>query len=212
MSPRRRSRSLKLGLFSKRAFSAGLLAQLVFLCGQASFFLVLALYLEQGRGLSALQAGLVFTILAGAYLVASLGAPALAVRHGRRVLAAGALVLASGHAILLATVAGVGTHGSVLALVPGLVLIGAGMGLGITPLATIIMSSMEAAEAGAASGALSTMQNVGNAIGVAIIGVIFFGALHSGFAEAFELSLAALAGILVVVAVLTRLLPATERA
>jgi MFS family permease len=69
----------------------------VFWCGQASFFLVLALYLQQGRGLSALQAGLVFTILAGAYLVASLGAPALAVRHGRRVLAAGALALASGH-------------------------------------------------------------------------------------------------------------------
>ncbi|MGB0092913.1 MAG: MFS transporter [Solirubrobacteraceae bacterium] len=202
---------LDLSLFSKRTFSAGLLAQLVFWCGQASFFLVLALYLQQGRGLSALQAGLVFTILAGAYLVASLGAPGLAVRHGRRVLAVGALLLASGHLTLLAAVAGVGTGGSVLALVPGLVLVGAGMGLGITPLATIIMSSMEAAQAGSASGALSTMQNVGNAIGVAIIGVIFFGALSSGFAEAFELSLAVLAGVLVVVAALTRLLPAAER-
>jgi hypothetical protein len=90
-------------------------------------------------------------------------------------------------------------------------LIGAGMGLGITPLATIIMSSMEPAQAGAASGVLSTMQNVRNAIGVAIIGVIFFGALNSGFAHAFELSLVALAGILVIVAGLTRLLPASER-
>ena len=126
-------------------------------------------------------------------------------------LAVGALLLASGHLTLLAAVAGVGTGGSVLALVPGLVLVGAGMGLGITPLATIIMSSMEAAQAGSASGALSTMQNVGNAIGVAIIGVIFFGALSSGFAEAFELSLAVLAGCLVFVAALTRLLPAAER-
>ena len=45
----------------------------MFWCGQASFFLVLALYLQQGRGLSALHAGLVFTILAVSYLAASLG-------------------------------------------------------------------------------------------------------------------------------------------
>ena len=43
----------------------------------ASFFVVLALYLQQGRGLNAVQAGLVFTILAGAYLVTSLRAPRL---------------------------------------------------------------------------------------------------------------------------------------
>ena len=203
---------LELELFSERTFSAGLLAQLVFWCGQASFFLVLALYLQQGRGLSPLQAGLVFTILAAAYLVASLRAPGLAIRHGRRVLAVGALVLASGHATLLAAVAATGTGGSIIALVPGLVLIGAGMGLGITPLATIIMSSMEPAQAGAASGLLSTMQGVGNAIGVAVIGVIFFGALSSGFAVAFERSLAALAVILLIVGALTRLLPANDTA
>ena len=44
-------------LFRERAFSAGLVTQLAFWCGQASFFLVLALYLQQGRGLDALQAG-----------------------------------------------------------------------------------------------------------------------------------------------------------
>jgi EmrB/QacA subfamily drug resistance transporter len=203
---------LELSLFSERTFSAGLLAQLVFWCGQASFFVVLALYLQQGRGLSALHAGLVFTILAATYLLASMGAPALTVRHGRRVLAAGALVLATGHGILLATVADVGTGGSVASLAPGLMLIGAGMGLGIAPLTTIIMSGMRPEHAGAASGALSTMQNVGNALGVAVIGVLFFGALHSGFGDAFELSLAALAATLLAVAALTRLLPAPARA
>jgi EmrB/QacA subfamily drug resistance transporter len=198
---------LELSLFRKRTFSAGLVAQLVFWSGQASFFLVLALYLQQGRGLSALNAGLVFTILAVAYLAASIGAPALAERYGRRVLTGGALVLASGHAVLVATVAAVGTGGSVAALIPGLMLVGAGMGLGIAPLATIIMSAMRPEHAGAASGALSTMQNVGNALGVSIVGVIFFGSLQGGFAHAFELSLAALAAILLSVAILTRLLP-----
>ena len=56
------------------------------------------------------------------------------------------------------------------------------------------------------------MQNVGNALGVAITGAIFFGALHGGYAHAFELSLAELATLLLAVAVLTRLLPARSRA
>ncbi|MBV8217396.1 MAG: MFS transporter, partial [Solirubrobacterales bacterium] len=84
-----------------RTFTAGLLTQLAFWCGQASFFLVLALYLQQGRGLSALDAGLVFTIMAVAYVAASAQAPALVLRFGRRLLAVGALVLAAGHGLLL---------------------------------------------------------------------------------------------------------------
>jgi MFS family permease len=124
------------------------------------------------------------------------------------VLAAGALTLAAGHGVLLATVGDVGIGGSIAMLAPGLVLVGAGMGLGITPLATIILSGMKPEQAGAASGALTTMQNIGNAIGVAVIGVIFYGALSSGFAHAFEMSVAALAAILLVVVALTRLLPA----
>ncbi len=198
---------LDLSLFKHRAFSAGLIAQAVFWSGQASFFLVLALYLQAGRGMSALGAGLVFTILASSYLVASARAAELAVKHGRRVLTIGALTLAAGHGVLLAAVAAVGVGGSVFALAPGLLLIGAGMGLGIAPLATTIMSAMRPDQAGAASGALSTFQNVGNAIGVAVIGVVFFGALHSGFATALELSEATLGATLLSVAVLTRMLP-----
>ncbi len=198
-------------LFVTRSFNAGLVAQLVFWCGQASFFLILALYLQLGRGLTALQSGLVFTILAGSYLAASLRAPALTQRHGRRVLAAGAVTLAIGHGLLLAAVAAIGVGGSIAALVPGLLLIGAGMGLGITPLATIIMAGMKPEQAGATSGILSTAQNVGNALGVALIGVVFFGSLDRGYASAFELSLAVLAATLAVVALLTRLLPAPVR-
>jgi EmrB/QacA subfamily drug resistance transporter len=203
---------LDLSLFRQRTFSAGLAAQLVFWCGQASFFLVLALYLQQGRGLSALDAGLVFTILAAAYLVASAIAPGLLERHGRRLLAEGALVLAAGHVLMIVTVGDIGTGGSVAVLVPALVLIGAGMGIVIAPLVTLILSTTGPEQAGAASGVLSTIQNVGNALGVAIVGVIYFGAVHSGLAGAFQLSLVALAAILVAVAALTRLLPAPAAA
>jgi EmrB/QacA subfamily drug resistance transporter len=194
-------------LFRDRAFTTGLVTQLAFWCGQASFFLVFALYLQLGRGLDALQAGLVFTILAAAYLVASMQAPALTARLGRRLPAIGALVLAAGHALLAVSVADVGTAGSVGLLAPALLLVGTGMGLVITPLTSTVLASLEPRRAGAAAGMLSTMQQVGNAIGVAVTGVVFFGALDHGYAAAFERSLVLLAVLLVAVAGLTRLLP-----
>jgi EmrB/QacA subfamily drug resistance transporter len=195
-------------LFRSRAVTIGLAAQLLFWSGQASFFLVLSLYLQLGRGMSALHSGLVFTILAVAYLLTSLRAPALTVSHGRRVLAAGAGLLAIGHLTLALTIADVGIGGSVLALAPGLALVGAGMGLGITPLASLIMAAAPPQHVGATSGVLSTMQNVGNAIGVAVVGVLFYGAVSHGFAGAFQVSVIALAVALTGVAALTRLIPA----
>ena len=211
--PRRLRRCSSSACSRQRTFSAGLLAQLVFWCGQASFFLVLALYLQQGRGLSALaRRSRVHDPRRGVPRGLDGRAGAGAARTVAGVLAAGALVLAAGTPADGGTVADVGTGGSVAVLVPGLLLIGAGMGLGIAPLATIILSSTGPEHAGAASGVLSTMQNVGNALGVAVIGVIYFGALHSGLAGAFQLSLAALAAILIGVAALTRLLPAPAAA
>jgi EmrB/QacA subfamily drug resistance transporter len=195
-------------MFRDRAFSTGLLTQLTFWCGQASFFLVLALYLQQGRGLAPLEAGLVFTILAAAYLVTSLRAPKLTLRYGRDLIALGALTLACGDALLLVAVADVGTGGPIALLAPGLMLVGAGMGLAITPLVSIVLARVDPRRAGAASGALSTVQQVGNALGVAVTGVIFFGTLGSGYAHAFEISLAQLGGLLIAVAALTRLMPA----
>jgi Na+/melibiose symporter-like transporter len=202
---------LDLSLFRIRSFNVGLLAQATFWCGQASFFLILGLYLQSGRGLSALDAGLVFSSLAATYLVASMRAPALALRYGNAVITAAGLVLAAGHAVLLGTVAVVGTGGSVAVLLPGLGLVGAGMGLGIAPLATNLLGSMAPERAGAAAGALSTAQNVGNALGVAVVGVAFFGGLNAGYAVAFERGLALLIVALLGVAAVSRWLPAVAR-
>jgi EmrB/QacA subfamily drug resistance transporter len=195
---------IDLAMFEDRAVSAGLFTQLFFWSGQAAFFLVFALYLQLGRGLDALQSGLVFTILAASYLVASAKAPALTARHGRRLVAAGGLALAAGHTALALTV------GDALgALVPGLLLVGAGMGLCITPLTTTVMSvaTTHPQHAAGASGALNTVQQVGNALGVAITGVLFFGAADQGYAHAFQVSVLQLAALGILVAVLSRLLP-----
>jgi EmrB/QacA subfamily drug resistance transporter len=156
-------------VFAAWPLRAGLITQTAFWCQQAASYLVLGLYLQQGRGLSALAAGGVFTFLAAGYLITSFQAPVLAVRFGRQVIAAGAVLAAVGDAALyLAT----GHGGSVAWLFPGLVLLGAGQGLCITPLTTTVLSHAESATAGSVSGALSTAQQVGNSIGVAVTGLL----------------------------------------
>ncbi|HVY10366.1 MAG TPA: MFS transporter [Mycobacteriales bacterium] len=194
--------------FAVPAFRTGVVTQFCFWAGQASFFLVLALYLQLGRGLSALQSGLVFSILAFAYLAGSMRAPRLVARFGRNVIVAGALALAAGH---VATVLAVTGGGHIAALAPGLLLEGAGMGLCLAPITGVVMAGVGPQHAGAVSGLLSTMQQIGNAAGVALVGLVFFHYAGSGsprgFAHGFEASTAILAGLLVAVAASARRLP-----
>jgi EmrB/QacA subfamily drug resistance transporter len=198
---------LDLALFRERGFSAGLATQVCLASAQASFFVFLALYLQLGRGLGPLEAGLVFTILAAAYVVASGPAPALTERFGRAVIAIGGVSLTAGLALLAWVVSEIGTGGSLLALVPGLALVGAGIGLCFTPLTSTVLAGVEASRAGSAAGALSTVQQVGFALGVAVTGVIFFGAADQGIAHAFQLALIQLSVMSAGIVVMSRLLP-----
>jgi EmrB/QacA subfamily drug resistance transporter len=198
---------LQLSLFRERGFSAGLATQLFLASAQASFFVYLAFYLQLGRGLGPLESGLVFTILAVAYVVVSGPAPRLTERFGRAVIAVGGLALTLGLVLLAVVVAEVGTGGSLLWFVPGFVLAGVGIGLCYTPLTSIVLAGVDPSRAGSASGAMSTTQQVGYALGVAITGVIFFGAADEGIARAFELSLIQLAIAAAGIMVASRLLP-----
>lgn len=198
---------LQLSLFRERGFSAGLATQLFLASAQASFFVYLAFYLQLGRGLGPLESGLVFTILAVAYVVVSGPAPRLTERFGRAVIAVGGLALTLGLVLLAVVVAEVGSGGSLLWFVPGFVLAGVGIGLCYTPLTSIVLAGVDPSRAGSASGAMSTTQQVGYALGVAITGVIFFGAADEGIARAFELSLIQLAIAAAGIMVASRLLP-----
>jgi EmrB/QacA subfamily drug resistance transporter len=199
-------------VFASWPLRAGLLTQTAFWCQQAASYLVLGLYLQQGRGLSPLTAGGVFTVLAVGYLATSFRAPALTMRFGRSVIAAGAVTAALGDGALCLAAAHAGTSGSVAWLFPGLLLLGAGQGLCITPLTTTVLGHADPATAGSVSGALSTAQQVGNSIGVAVTGVLFFGALSHGYNLAFERSLLQMGALLLGVAALTRLMPGRQRA
>ena len=194
-------------VFASWPLRAGLITQTVFWCQQAASYLVLGLYLQQGRGLSPLAAGAVFAFLAGGYLITSFQAPALTMRFGRNVIAAGAVLAAAANgALYLATAHG----GAVAWLFPGLVLLGAGQGLCITPLTTTVLGHADPATAGSVSGALSTAQQIGNSVGVAVTGVLFFGALGHGYGLAFERSVLQMGALLLLVAALTRLMPGAQ--
>jgi EmrB/QacA subfamily drug resistance transporter len=190
-------------IFAVPAFRAGLTVQVLFWCQQAASYLLLAVFLQEGRGLSPLASGGTFAVLAAGYLVTSFRAPGLVVRFGRRVIATGAVIGAVGYGVLLLAVSHWGTGGPLAALFPGLFLLGAGQGLCITPLTTTVLSHADARTAGSVSGALATAQQIGNAIGVAVSGVIFYGALSHGFAPAFGFSLVQLGCLLLGVASLS---------
>ncbi len=196
------------GWFAMPAFRTGVVTQFAFWAGQASYFLVLALYLQLGLGLSAMRSGLVFSILAATYLVASMRAPRLVARFGRDVIVVGGLLLAAGH---VATALAAANGGHVGALAPGLLLEGAGMGLCLAPITGVVMAGVGPQHAGAVSGLLSTMQQVGNATGVALIGLVFFHlagpATPHALAHGFAVSTAILGGLLVAVAASARRLP-----
>lgn len=199
-------------LLAHRPYVLGLLTTLAFFAGNASFYFVLALYLQQGLGLAPLEAGLVFTVLAGGFFATSLAAPWFARRLGRHAIFTGALVLAAGHALLAALVAVPQAHGLALML-PVLLLQGCGLGLVMAPLASVVLAGLPPQHAGVASGVMATVQQVGNALGVALIGFLFYG--HHGTATAahgFGASLVYLLALALVVAALYRRLnPPTRK-
>ncbi|MFH9349112.1 MFS transporter [Kitasatospora sp. NPDC017646] len=192
-------------LFRSGAFRTGLLAQLVFWLGQASFFLVLALHLQLGRGLDALGSGLVFTAIGLGYLLTSNATHLVTARLGeRRTITVGGLLMAVGLG-LLALAAHDAGDASVWWLAPGLFVDGLGMGLVIAPVTTVALAAVEPGLAGAAAGVVATVQQVGGAVGIALIGLVYYGAGDP--AAAFGRSVTALAVLELVLVGLVRLLP-----
>jgi EmrB/QacA subfamily drug resistance transporter len=194
---------MDLTLFARPGFRIGSAAGLVFGLVPASFFFVLAIYLQEARGLSPVLSGVVFTAAGAGYFVAATAADGVARRLGRQVLTLGAGAVAVGLLVLAAT------HGasSTWELVPGLVLVGAGIGFVLVPLSGIALADVPAETAGAAAGVLATGQQVGGAVGIAVIGVVFFGAADQGLPHAFAIAVLVLAGLTVLTALLAQALP-----
>ncbi len=198
-------------LFADGRFVMGLATTLAFYAGNASLYFVLALYLQQGLALDALSSGIVFTSLAIGFFATSIAGGRLT-RHfgGKPPIALGALVLAAGHALQFVNVAAWPGHSHIVAwMVPLLFVQGAGIGMVMAPLASTVLAGLPPQHAGVASGVMSMVQQASNALGVALIGILFYGRLgHApdagAYASAFGVALLYLAVSALLVAVLHR--------
>src|SRR5215831_1008622 len=168
-----------LRLFGRREFSVGMAIAMTFFLGIASFGLVLTLFLQLGLGFTPLHAGVTFLPFSLGILVSSGAAARLAPRFGRGVTMAGGLIMAAAMTGLIATVHHYGAAVTTWELVPGLVAAGLGLGAVIAPLADIVLDRVPHQDAGSASGVFNTGLQLGNSIGIAVIGVIFFALLGS---------------------------------
>lgn len=164
-------------LFRSRAVSVGLLVVVVLYSGIVGFWLAFAIYLQIGLGYTPIQAALTTVPSSIGLILASGLSGKLAPRPGRVILSSGALVMAAAMAGLIAVLGRYGGSVTVWQLRPLVLILGLGMGLTIPTLADAIMSHIPERVAGAASGLINTGLQVGNAVGVAVIGVILFSVL-----------------------------------
>jgi Major Facilitator Superfamily len=168
-------------LFGDRGFVVGSALAMVFFAGIPAFFLTFSLYVQIGLGFSALQAGLTTLPFALASATASGVSIRLAPRLGKRILSVGCVLLVVGMIGLWVTLRVVGTGVTGFAMIPALAVCGVGLGFVVAPLINIILAGISTGSAGSASGVLTTVQQVGGALGVAVVGIIFFGQV-SGYA------------------------------
>lgn len=172
-----------LGLFRARQFSVGLALNVSLYATITAFFFLLSLYLQDGRGDSALVAGLSFVPIASGNLVGSLSSSSLVRRFGERVLTAGACAQGAGLALVLVLLAGRNGGGDGL-LFGGLAVFGLGQGLLIPPILGVVLARVRGASSGAASGVLVMTQQLAGTVGLVVVGLVFYGVLGTAVARA----------------------------
>jgi EmrB/QacA subfamily drug resistance transporter len=199
-------------MFAHRGYTAGLLVLLVFFSGMGGLMLTASVFFQAGQGFSPVHAGVAFMPMsAGMAIGAGLSGAILGPKFGRLVIQGGGLVTIAGFLLVIVQVHGSGTVGAV-DLIPGLGLAGLGMGLVVAPLFDVILASVTDEETGSASGLLNAGQQLAGAIGVAVLGTIFFAALNDvGFHSAFNRTLWVEVGSLAVMVVLAGFLPRHAR-
>jgi EmrB/QacA subfamily drug resistance transporter len=203
-------------LFSHPAFTGGVILALVYFAAFVSIFFTISILWQAGLGHTALEAGIVSVPFALGSIVGASQSGRLAARIGRTVLVIGAGMVAAG-LIALWLVLMLVSPGELTSwdLLLPLLVAGTGSGLFIAPNAQFIIATVDRQEAGAASGVIATMQRLGSAIGIAIIGSVFFGTLAvpgtgrpspAELAEAFTHSAASALGVSAAFAVVSFLL------
>ncbi|MGK5556972.1 MFS transporter [Actinomadura kijaniata] len=203
-------------LFRKRGFAGGMVSGLAFFTALTGFALVLSLYLQMGLHYSPLKAGL-SQIPWSVGIVAGFGLAQAVQRFGRRVIHAGITVMAAGTGGALVTFQVAGTDVTPWQLTPALLVVGVGMGTAMAPFFDTVMAGVEPHETGSAGGTLTAVQQLGAALGAAVLGTVFFDTVRVGpggvpdLAPAMQATLWTVLGLLAAAFALTFLLPRHAR-
>jgi MFS family permease len=169
---------LSTGLFRNRTSNLGLVTQNIQWLLLMGISFVVAVFLQTVRGYNAIETGVIFTAATVGVLVSSLAAERLAKRRPQRTLImAGFVVTVAGIGLLLALV---GASSRVVAFAPGLLLIGLGLGVMLTPSVNVVQSSFPEQLQGEISGLSRSVSNLGSSFGTAIAGTILVSDLASG--------------------------------
>ncbi|MFG2983824.1 MFS transporter [Streptomyces sp. NPDC048258] len=197
---------LSTSLFRNRTSNLGLVTQNVqWLLLMGSSFTVAA-YLQVVRGYDAIETGVIFTAATLGLLTSSLAAERLAKRRPQRTLiTAGFVVTIAGIVVLIAMV---DSFPSAWAFAPGLLLLGLGLGVMLTPSVNIVQSSFPEERQGEISGLSRSMSNLGSSLGTAVAGTILVAGLSRGAYAAAMIALAALGLVGLAAAVLLPKAPA----
>jgi MFS family permease len=169
---------LSTGLFKNRTSNLGLATQNIQWLLLLGTSFVVAVFLQTVRGYNAIETGVVFTAATVGILVSSLAAERLAKRRPQKTLImAGFVVTIAGIGLLLALV---GASSRAVAFAPGLLLIGLGLGVMLTPSVNVVQSSFPEGLQGEISGLSRSVSNLGSSFGTAIAGTILVSDLASG--------------------------------
>ncbi|MFJ2217406.1 MFS transporter [Streptomyces sp. NPDC101062] len=211
---------IELSLFRVRSFAAGVAVQLAFGVALGIFFLVWTLYMQIGLGWSPLRAGLTGVPFSLAVSVAAgLSVQKLVPRFGRKVLQTGALTMIAGLLLYIGAAGRYGLEITPWQMAPPLLVMGAGMGLIVAPLTDAVLSGVPREHSGSASGLINTTQQMGNALGLGLVSVVFFGvvddrpanAMRVAFADGFQHALWWVAAVLAAIFTMMFALPAKAR-
>lgn len=166
---------IDISLFKLKDFKVGLYAVLFHFMLHTAYLLIVAVYLQSGLGISALACGMYFIPHAILFMISSVCAGTRLPRYGRRVLQLGlSIILVS--FVLQMIFFSHRDHPFISMLLIGLY--GLGNGLVLPFLLNVVLDSIDEKDAGAASGIFSTFQQTASALGISIIGGIFYSVLE----------------------------------
>jgi MFS family permease len=196
---------LSTSLFHNRVSNLGLITQNTQWLLLTGVSFVVAAYLQVVRGYDAIQTGLIFTAETLGLLAASLAAERLAKRRAQRTLILGGfLVTIGGIGVLLAMVSGTQ---SVWSFAPGLLLIGLGLGLMLTPSVNVVQSSFAEDLQGEISGLSRSVSNLGSSLGAAVAGTVLVAGITSTPERSYALAMVVLAAVGVLGLIAAAVLP-----